>query len=199
MPSALTNDIYNGKPVTLAEFLLSAARGLWFCAHQLDEPLDQVPRPRPYPTYEKTVLKEAQQDFDRIQARSEDDWRAAYEEHLKTRAEYTQRRSEENRILRQRYDAMITQVEAWVPPTPSHQILKDFSLSQLYESRKYDVFESTLKDPPVFDDWKRDTLSFSRDSLKDAEERLREAEERQIAQNAWVKALYDNLGVTYPY
>lgn len=47
---------------------------------------------------------------------------------------------------RVKYDAMLDQVKAWVPPTPDHQGMKDFMIQQITDSVKFDCSESYYHD-----------------------------------------------------
>ncbi len=98
--------------------------------------------------------------------------------------------------LRRKYEAMLAQVEAWMPPTPDHEGLKQFMRDQITQSIEFDCCTSYY-DKPVQRMSPMEWLAASQmEAMRgigyEEAEHIKEVE-RTEGRNAWVQALRLNL------
>ena len=94
-----------------------------------------------------------------------------------------------------RYEAMLSQVQAWVAPTPDHVELKSFMAKQLTESidfdcRDYSFYHAEL--PPVTE-WQEERLISASKSVERSRKSLADEIERCAVRNKWVRDLRASL------
>jgi hypothetical protein len=199
MPTGYTSELYAGKDVTFEHFALRCARGMGVAIELRDEPLE-VPLPDEFVigTYETERALEAQLKLAEAYARTPDDW-AALELKSRTEANEAYEKSlAESDALRDRYEAMLAEVNDWEPPTEEHEGLKAFMVEQLTSSIKLDTdysYSWFQKDaePRTWEQYRRDQLVKLHAEKKWAEQALREEEARVAGRNAWVRALRESL------
>lgn len=148
MTTYYTSDLYEGKDIEFADFVMKCARAFGAFFELRDEPLDS-PLPEEFVSsrYHTEQLEKAEAEVLRIKAwdESEADRQAqlAYEraqrDYEETVAEQTARRN--------RYEAMLAKVRAWTPPTKQHEELKVFMVMQLIKSIDYDCSLEHLTSP----------------------------------------------------
>ncbi|MCD6283953.1 hypothetical protein J7J12_01720 [bacterium] len=138
MPTQFTEDLYE-KEVTFEEFVLKCARAMTELSLIRDQ-LPDAPIPEEFQPsdYHLKKLEKARQRLAEIQSwddeQAEQEAEKAYQEAVRRRNEIIAR----NTQIRQRYERMLAQVQAWIPPTPDHEKLKQFMIDQLKISIKSD-------------------------------------------------------------
>lgn len=195
MPTGYTAALYDGKPQTFEEFALNAARAMGAGIRQRDNapgPIDDVIGFDEHYIGEIAMELEALNEY---KGYSEERWRS---EELKSRTEKTnavKRAIKKNAMLRHRYETMLAEVNAWVPPTKDHLGLKDFMVQQLTESIRFDCSSEYLTIPQ-----KRSWKEFRDERIAGSEKRLQDARdgwdrEREIVltRNEWVRRLRESL------
>lgn len=190
MPSSYTAPIYDGEPITFEVFVLRCARGMGACVTIRDEPLD-VPPPEafaPDPYYSRAVEK-AEAEWRRLSALSpaelHEEIDAKYSADLGEYIAGAARAAE----IRARYSAMLTQVEAWDPPTPDHAGLKGFMLEQIRGSSESDGYPPQRPAKPSPDE----VLDRAKAAVSHAWESLGKEARRVETRNAWLRALRASL------
>jgi hypothetical protein len=100
-----------------------------------------------------------------------------------------------NQAIEERYRAMLTEVEAWEPPTADHVELKQFMLDQLTESIRFDCsWAPPAPGPaPAPAEWIADRRRKALDELAHAAGDLAQEIQRAAGRTAWVKALRASL------
>lgn len=194
MPTGYTADLYEGKDVSLPQFVLTCARAFGATVTMRDEPLDApIPDEFAPSDYHERRRAEARAALAEAEAWTDEDAaREAGRDYAKALAAY--RESERKRLaLKQRYEAMLDQVLAWEPPTDDHVNLKTFMVEQLQESIRFDCTplpEPTREDPATYKarQVKRHTESIAYHAREHAAEIAR-AEGR----TQWVSALRQSL------
>lgn len=195
MPTGYTAAVADG---TLTDFRKFAAR----CAHAFganilvrDDGMDApIPVYEPSDYYQKAAERTRARLYDLERMTVEDAARkmAADEaQRVMYEAECEARRKSELA----RYETMLKQVDAWVPPTPDHLGLKDFMRQQLRESIRYDC------SPPAACEPRRETpAEFLQREIAQAAEAIdsydaQHAEEvrRTRERNEWNRALFESL------
>lgn len=195
MPTGYTSKIYEGVSQTFGEFALACARNFGALVEMRDEPMD-APIPfefQPSP-YHSEALRKAQEHLGRLVVMSTNEAAELATKEF-TEAEKSWKESRAKQVeLRARYNAMLTQVTAWQPPTEEHKGLKEFMTDQLLECLRSDC--ATMRAYPTQRsgaEW----LKEQRDrATKDIDYHTKQlAEERKRAQErtAWVRALRASL------
>jgi hypothetical protein len=194
MPTGYTADIEKG--ITFKEYAMSCARNFGALVMMRDDPHDaEIPTEFEPSDYNSKALKKAQSELGALENISEDE--AAIlsinecDAENKMDDEYRIRKSE----LRKKYAAMRLQAAMWLAPSPDHQNLKEFMISQIDQSIKFDCpdYAYERKHPRSGKEWlqhKRERI------LKDIEYHTkgdREERERTRARNLWIQRLRDSL------
>ena len=199
MPTGYTAKLYEGEPQTFEEFALAVAHGMGALIEMRDS---SMYAPIPVFTVSEYAVQrvaDARAALDEVRDRDLEWWvRRQREEAERFRAEDAA--AEERRAaLRGRYEAMLAQVEAWVPPTSEHVGLKEFMRSQLQQSIEFDA--QTLLTTPwravprTVAEYRDHVVQRREQELERAGEALLEEEDSVRKRNAWVDALLVSLGV----
>lgn len=192
MPTGYTADL----PATFSEFALRCARAFGATVTVREQPLSagtpEVIRPA---EYQLTSMRQALAGLDavRLIPKREHAKRArlAYEQ---AAARYQQTLAEAA-VLRQKYERMLVDINAWTPPTKDHEELKAFMLRQVDESMRHDCDMSYLPEP------KRLTgKAWHAEEIEEAERRLEwsartyaEGVERARKSTQWLQQLRGSL------
>lgn len=195
MPSAVTAALYDGTPETLASFARKAAH-LFFHDLTLSEPLPQDAEGGSYYARHIANIEEEIRDVEAwtvaVAARK---IKSIRREAL---ASIEQCRSGNNAVLA-RCAEMRQRVEAWTPPTPDHEDLKQVMLEQLTaleESHGHDYDEDERemrKFAPDPSEYKQTHLAELRNSLRNARQNYEESRQRAEKSNSWVRILETDL------
>ena len=194
MPTGYTADLYEGKEVTFEEFVMKCARAFGALITMRDEPLDApIPEEFQPSDWHLKELEEARQRLAEIQSwdeeQAEQEAKKAYQEAVRRRNEVIAR----NIQIRQRYEKMLVQVQAWIPPTPDHRGLKNFMIDQLKKSIEFDC--SYVPDEPEQlsgAEYKQQQIAKVQ---RDIEYHTKEYEEevKRVQENEWLRALRESL------
>jgi hypothetical protein len=103
----------------------------------------------------------------------------------------------DNKKLRKQYGDMLKQVKSWNPPTIEHDNLKQFMITQIEDSIKWDCNESyydskTYATPSVSEIRHSRWVRINKDILYHMDEYRKEVE-RTDKKNKWIKQLKDSL------
>ena len=194
MPSGYTAPIYEGKDIEFPEFVMGCARAFGALIDLRDEPAD-APIPdeiTPSPYYQQN-LDRARRRLAEVEAWSDE--RAAVEaarsnEEAVRDAIKANARSD---ALRGRYEAMLDQVEAWEPPTPEHEELKNFMASQIRDSIKHDCYETDIPEPVTAEEHKARELNYARQQVGYYEREMNAEAGRARGRTEWLRALRGSL------
>lgn len=184
-----------GKGATFEEFAISCARAFGACISMRDEPLDSPIPERFEPSdYHERKTREAKSTLKRLQGMSlvdaEKIAKREYAEQVERRIEMI----EEKRVLEEKYKAILERVREWQPPTPDHEGLKEFMMSQVTQSIDWDC--CIYGDEPVEltgEEWLvKETLKAQRD-LEYHKKEHKEEVDRVNGRNQWISDLRDSL------
>ena len=139
MPTGYTAGLHDGTPTTFPEFAMQCARAFGALITMRDSGADAtIPgefQPEPYyrdnHAQAKARLAEVQ-GWDLATAQEES------QREYDTEAARIAKSNAEDDARRERYEAMLAEVEAWTPPTPDHAEMKTFMIGQLTGSIKFD-------------------------------------------------------------
>jgi hypothetical protein len=194
MPSGYTSDLYEGKPVTFPEFAMTCARAFGALIDLRDEPLDApIPDEISQSDYYGERLSEAKQRLIQLRAMSADEVAQAAACANAAALDQWERSQAKSLARRQRYEAMLAEVEAWAPPTEEHQGLKDFMIQQITESARLDC---SVRDRPVEVDpatWFVSAVDEVKRQIDYCTEQAQQEAERAAGRTAWVRALRASL------
>jgi hypothetical protein len=176
-------------------FAMSCARAFGDLIDMRDEPMDAIEPSN----YHVEALAKAKSEVAALEAMDEAQ-RLAFGESAKAKAIELWRTSESERLADVAVvKAMITNVEAWSPPTPDHVEMKNFMLEQLRSSIKYEDDDSYAANR-LQQAIKKDTLSFYEDAVSAARhsveyhaEEHRKEVERCKQRTEWLQSLVRSL------
>ena len=191
MPTGYTAALYDGKPQTFEDFVLDCARA--FAWWHRDSAAQSLQAP-PEQTYAQKALKEHKQKLRGLEDMRVEEYTWEHQLESERIRKANAERSRKNALLKARYEAMRLQVEAWEPPTETHQGLKDFMLEQLDSSIQHDTGEwhqSIVSSPST---WHRERIEHTRKMIARYEEDAEKEKERNEQNAQWVTALMESLG-----
>lgn len=199
MPTGYTADVGDGKVTDFKTFALRCARNFGATIMQRDERMEVLPELRKESKYYAESVEKAQARIAELAVMSpshaDKEADRAYQTALQTNAKY----SEERRVTRERYEAMLAEVVLWEPPSRDHIGLKTFMEQQLNESIKFDTDyepDKPLRLAPS--EWLADEKKKAQRDLAYATKFLAEERERVANANEWITTLYESLGEKVP-
>ena len=194
MPTYYTSRLAKDN-MTFHDFALLCSRQFGACISMRDEPGDKLPPERFEPSpYYLTRQSEANRKLIQLRNLSPADVaKLASEDYDLAAAQYEIRRAEDA-ALRTKYEAMLAKVNAWTPPTPDHQGLKDEMIRQLTESIAYDT--GYTPPPPVKETpetWLQKQLDAAEHQLRNAQEQHEKEVQNAARRTAWIATLRASL------
>lgn len=196
MPTGYTADVQSGKVTDFREFAWQCARAFGALILMRDDPTG-APIPQrfePETKFYDRMIEDGKKARAELKDMSiEHAAKEAAAEHRDALAAWNSRRIERD-AEKLRYLSMIEKVQAWQPPSPEHQGMKDFMLEQLNSSLKFDCTEySGPPEPMTATAWlARKNEKAVRDISYGIENREREIE-RTESRNRWLAQLRDSL------
>ena len=195
MPTGYTAPVSAGEITEFSDFAMNCARAFGALISMRDEPSNaKIPDEFTVGTYHQTALEEAKTNLAAFEAMDADAIREEVDKRNAKAIESYQKELKSNADIRSRYEAMLSQAVAWNPPTPGHEELKNFMISQLQDSIKHDCGYTPeapkMVTPTEWLNNRRKELSDSVDyHTKNYQEDFRCAAER----TAWVRELRNSL------
>lgn len=179
MPSGITSDIYEGKDVSLRDYLMKVGRQMSLAIHQRDEDSSAPIRLRkPYTAYsdeqETKGLQRIKEldDMSLVEAAE-----AARAEYKKAQLAYKNELATRQTLLK-RYTDMRKQVEAW-EPHPKVAYVKEHALKFIDESIDFDCHGTTEEEMMKYypHPEKKSAVRWLKESYKSAERSIKYARE----------------------
>ncbi len=139
MATGYTAALQDGKEKNFESFALRCARAFGALIEMRDSPMDApIPDEFSPSDYHQRRLEEDRGELAILRALTPAvAERRARGTYAAAMAEW-ERGQTERRTVKARYEAMLADVVAWVPPTPDHIGLKTFMVEQLQESIRFD-------------------------------------------------------------
>lgn len=204
MPTGYTSQIANS--ISFREFALSCARNFGAAIALRDEDSNVLPDPENVKfnsgdTYYQDKLAKAIAEKEQFYSLTQDQIKEEYLNWQKTTIENAENSIAENKILREKYEAMLIKVSNWSPPTEDHFGMKDFMMSQIQDSIKWDCSDKYYLER--IDSVKSTHQSeYFWDKIKDLDWEIEYSVEHQTKDVArdnersnWVKDLLDSLPI----
>ncbi len=197
MPTGYTSDIYEGKEVTMSDYLIQCARAFGATITMRDEPLGKsIPVFEPNSYYKESLVKERIK-YDHFLKMTDDEIRheidAVYDEQLKS----YERLAKESQERRKRYESILKELKAWEPPTVDHIGLKNFAVNQIETSIETDCIYSDSRYPqkPTVEEWKSQKLEEFETNIEYYSAKWNEEVLHTKNRNKWVNDLKMSLGL----
>jgi hypothetical protein len=194
MPTGYTAPIADG--MTFEQYALGCARAFGALVTMRDEPSDApIPEKLEPDTYYQRSLEASQLELDRVMSLTAAEIVAETDKSYLADYECWQERRKRRAHLREKYEAILGRVRAYVAPTPDHVEFKQFMEKQLVDSINFDCSDScddeTQRVAPA--KWIADRLEELRREVARREQSAREEVERTYKRNEWIQALRDSL------
>ncbi len=196
MPTGYTEGIARG--ITFQEFAMKCARAFGVLITMRDAPLDEpIPDEFQPSGWHVKELAKAELRLKELTAMTLEEAKSEASRSYRTERGRIAVAVKESQRLTQQYLDMLVQVKTWVPPTPEHEGLQEFMISQIKESIRFDYMGDYYKKNPAVRLSGVAWLEKERDKAKwsiayHSEEKQKEID-RVRERNQWVKALRDSL------
>lgn len=196
MPTGYTAAIKDG--ISFEEYAWGCARAFGALVMMRDEPGDaQIPERFEPSDYSTKALAEAEARLTRAKLltpeQAEIEAKAAFDAETLRHVQVLADRLE----LRNKYNAMLTRVAQWQPPTDEHVKFKGFMVSQIRESIGFDCDEKYYRDhPPVRlsgKEWLEAEIAEAAREIAYHSKSYGEEVERTEKRNNWISALRRSL------
>ena len=196
MPTGYTAAVVEG--ISFRDFVMRCARAMGACIMMRDDPHDAPIPVRFEPSdYHTKELKRVEKELAELKSLSDSQASAKARSEAKKESTDAERIIREKNEQRGKYEAMLSQVRAWVPPTPDHASFKQFMIEQLTGSIDFDCDTKYYLDKKQLvlsgPEWKAGRL---KSLLHDLDYHKREhAEEisRTESRNDWIAKLRESL------
>lgn len=197
MPTSYTDQIKNG--IDFKTYALTCARAFGACMELRDEPNggDIIPDVFLPNDYSLKGQKEALCEIQKLNSMTVEDCEYnAYKDWLTNETRRITRLNTRRQLLKN-YEAMLSKVNAWTPPTPDHIELQNFMRSQIIDSISFDCYECKADETPTIKlsgkDWQYQRYQKLIKDLKYHELEYEQEVKRAKDKTAWIQALKSSL------
>lgn len=195
MPTGYTAPVQDGKITDFPAFAMQCARAFGALITMRD---DSGPIPdelKPSIDYYDHSEAAARDELGMLDALTPEEAEKKRDAEFKEATKSFDKTMSERATHKKRYEAMLTKVQMWTPPTPDHQGLRDFMEQQLKESIKWDCtdyeqYRPRKKSVPV---WLAERRGEAMRSLQHAQKDRADEIERTNNRNRWLKDLRESL------
>jgi hypothetical protein len=195
MPTGYTASVGEGKVTELKDFVLNCARAFIPTCRDSDAPLSYDTKPSDY--YAQS-LERTEAELARLEALSGAEWTDEFNKRVEDAKASDERYVADKKAQQDNYEAMLSKVRKWEPPTELHENLKRFMREQLDSSIQFDCGISSYTNPIMYEDveqFKKRVIREARKSKIRAEESLLEEQHRIEKTNLYVKQLFESVGI----
>lgn len=195
MPTGYTAAVQKG--ISFDEYALNCARAFGALVTMRDEPSDKaIPEklePSDYHLKAKVELESKLKDFSVI-GNIEASKRALKE--FDAAELYRANKLKEEGVIEGRYNEMLSKAKEWVSPSKDHDKLKEFMISQLEESIKFDCGSSYYEKPTAKitgDQWLSEQIGKAHKDIAYHIGKYREEVKRTDSRNEWIDLLRKSI------
>lgn len=195
MPTGYTQKLYEGEPQSFPEFALGAARAFGALITMRDDaPGVAIPEVFEPDAGEKAYLDAARLKLEELTKRTNDEWRLAMLAENEEMEAAAAKAADRVDAMRTRYEAMLAEVEAWMPPSSEHEEMKTFMRDQITSSIDFDCGHP-ITARPVYsvDNYREARLQSARQSLARATAAWGDEVARAEGRTRWVRLLRESL------
>lgn len=194
MPTGYTSYVDDG--CSFQQFVWLCARAFGACVLMRDDNMEKLP-PEGFPVsdYHPKQLVVAEQKLAALKAMTtaevQDGFLAHMDRVIAERAEYARKK----RATKDRYERMLSQVQAWNPPSSDHSSLRDFMIEQLKSSIDFDCkeYDEGKDDPRKPEDWHKKQIDSAIWSVNYHKSEYEKEKERVEGRNQWLKLLRESV------
>lgn len=175
---------------------MTCARAFGACVDMRDLPIDApIPVFEPKPYYANQI-EAAKRDIARFESMTDGEANGLALEVYLSAVELNAKRRAEFEDLKAKYEKMLADVDAWMPPTSEHIEMKNFMRQQIVDSIKFDCSIDWIADPEkkTGAQYREEMLTKSRENLEYATREHEKEIERTQQRNNWIAALRESLG-----
>lgn len=196
MPTVYTAEIADG--IGFERFVMCCARAMGALIQMRDAPIDaQIPDRFEPSDYHMSKLEEANSELARLIAMSDEDADAEAQEAFLTDSEANAKAIAQSREMHGKYESMMAQVQAWVPPTPEHEGFKRFMTEQLTQSIRFDCnedyYQGRQPKQKTGKQWRAEKIADAQESVDYHTREHAEEVRRTALRNEWIDALRKSL------
>jgi hypothetical protein len=203
MPTGYTAGLVDGTIKTFPEFAKICMRAFGATMHMRDDGLDEEYRPSVPSTYYTELLARNKKELKRLEKVSD----ATLEKEIIKNAKKSLKNAtdmiDKKRLLKDRLEAILTEVNAYVPPTKEHEGFKTFMIEQIsstinwdtsvdFYEREWQTATSTVKNPNV-KAYRRRHIKYVKDDIKRNIAEQKKETKRCADANKWVSDLIKSL------
>lgn len=194
MPTGYTAKVQDGA--TFEEFVWGCARAFGALVSMRDDPVNApIPEQFDVSSYYQDALAKDIARLEDLEAMQEAQATAAAAAAYKKKLREHEEQAAKHQQTRENYEAMITKVEGWIPPSGEHEQLRDFMLKQLRESIEFDCYTIDPAKELDGEAWLADALVSVRSSIDyDRREQIKE-QERTESRNEWLRLLRESVPI----
>lgn len=194
MPTGYTTKLYEGEDQSFTDFALGCAHAFGTLVTLREQPIDALVPTIAIEGRYVTEVENARWRYELTSGWTDYDAEVELKAARQAREQYERDVITHSAALRERYEAMLVQVEAWIPPTSDHQRLKDFMIKQLRESIQFDCPPPSEPGPMLTPgEYRVQQLDKARAALAAAEEALQHERWRVTQANNWIRLLRESL------
>lgn len=159
MPTAFTAPIYYGEDITFEQFANSCLRnfGIYLRFEGKCPNLSRYEIPdKIYPSdYYKKKYEESKAEYEKHLAtpKTKEELEAEYIVYVNGVIKGNEDRVKKNEALKNRYNAMLSKVRSWIPPSEDYKCIKDFMVNQLTDSLDFDCSHVYVENIIPKDEW----------------------------------------------
>lgn len=202
MPTGYTSQI--AENISFRKFALSCARNFGAAIALRDEDSDVLPNPENVKfnsgkNYHENALAQAVADKEKLLSLPKDELQKQFLEWREKTISNAQKRINEQRELRAKYEMMLSHVQNWTPPTEEHVNMKNFMIEQIRGSigwdcnEKYELEEIEKAENSHQASYFWDKIKELDWSIKYHSEHRGEDDDRDSKRSEWIKNLIDSL------
>lgn len=196
MPTGYTAAVQDGTIKEFSDFAKRCARNFGALVHMRDEPMTA-----PFPTemrpstYHADRIVELEKSKEALLALTAEQLEEARNSAEKERQDAREAYVAGVALYKQRYEDMLSKVNAWTPPTEDHADLKSFMLEQLEmsissDTRVYDLHNAPLPEPAR---WRmEELLEIDHDLNYRKKQQLKDADRTKKA-TEWIQSFLKSL------
>ena len=198
MPSGYTAKIQDNPDITLKEFTMACARAMGAMYHLRDYSESTPYQPRVPSDYHKNKATELTEELDHVRRMTFAELLRLIEKKNEDTFQKIKDSEEEKTKTLKGYTSMLLRVQSWIPPTYEHRGLKDFMVSQITDSIKFDCesmgdYYTTMLIAKNPEDYRDELYKNLREDIayhkKQHDDDVKHCEES----NTWVKVLEESL------
>lgn len=159
MPTGFTAPIYDGEDITFEQFANSCLRNFGICL-RFEGKYPNLSRyeipDNIYPSdYYKKKYEEAKAEYEKHLAtpKTKEELEAEYIVYVNGVIKGNEDRVKKNEALKNRYNAMLSKVRSWIPPSEDYKCIKDFMENQLTDSLDFDCSHVYVENIIPKDEW----------------------------------------------